>query len=166
MTVNDLWNPTRTQLSFLPIARAPVRVHVWPFCLPADVTCPGCCLQAANRQRRCVLCVFGVSGVHPSASSAGLAVAVETKHRLCFGVRQTCSLGPSHTHAGSLLFGGFCGLVASVGEGGQIPGRWLSLEEIRPALWHARHLLGRICTRSGEKTLHCLLLLTLRLKGG
>lgn len=152
------------QLSFVADTRAPVHVHLlavflalsmWPLLAVAR-----CCFQTAKQAAKlCVLCfwpVGGAAGVHLSASSAGLAVAIETKHRVCFGVRQTCSLGPSHTHSRSLLFGGFYRLVTSVAQGG----RWLSLQEIRPALRHARHLLERSCTLSNGHKHLCLLFTT------
>lgn len=123
MTVSDVWDRTRIQLSFAPIRRAPARVHV---------TCPGCCsaVVSTRKQARLLRRVGGAAGVHPSASSEGLAVAMETKHRLCFGVRQTCSLGPSHTQpfVWSLLRAGCVGRPGRAGSwpmviaGGHAPG--------------------------------------------
>lgn len=86
---------------------------------PLNVTCSACCsvvvLACKQAVKLCVLCFWSIgsaAGVHLSASSAAPAVAIETKHSVCFGVRQTSSLDPSLTLLCSLLFGGLYGFVA------------------------------------------------------
>lgn len=172
---SDVWSWTKVNLSFFPSHPPPhVRLRACTFehllwgsvlfskCNLSWLRLGGCFeAQAGYKSRALRFFIYffifyffwsigAAAGVHLSASSAGPAVAVETKHGVCFGVRQTFSLDPSHTQFCSLLFGGFCGVVAPVGQGGQIPPRSLSLEEIRPAVWHARHLMERNCTSSSK----------------